>query len=164
MNLLLIRHAHATWEEREWPDDEQRPLTDLGRQQAAAVGEALGRAVPSVDHLLSTSLIRAKQTAELIAEVTSWPGLQIHEPDFTGDLDPGWARVLLESFRRFEGSTVAYVGHEPTLSWMVTLLLMGDCARPIVEMGRCSAALIRFPDKVAPGEGSLAWLLSPRLL
>ncbi len=168
MNLILIRHAHATWADRTWPDDNERPLTELGHRQAALVGAALKRAFSTVDHFLTSPLLRARETGEVIRREAGWPEPQIHDvgPGLERELVAGrttWAAGLVGELSSLGPQTVAYVGHEPTLSEMVSLLLTGS-EDPKVEMERAAAAFVRFEGPIAPGAGVLAWLVIPELV
>jgi probable phosphoglycerate mutase len=87
--LIVVRHGQSRGNvEGRFGGHGPTPLTDLGRRQAAAAGRHLAAAhAPSV--LVSSDLIRARQTAEAIAEAT---GLDpVHEPGFrersVGDWD-----------------------------------------------------------------------------
>jgi probable phosphoglycerate mutase len=63
--LLLIRHGQSTWNALgRWQGQEDPPLTDLGRRQAAEASAAIG----AVDAVFSSTLERARVTAEIIAE------------------------------------------------------------------------------------------------
>jgi len=164
MNLLLVRHAHATWNGRQWANDSERPLTDLGTKQAEALGQALGRVVGHVDVLMSTPLTRARQTADIIARATGWPSPQVHEPAFSGSDHSGWVKTLLGSFQGLDVPTLAYVGHEPTLSELITLLLGGPTQSLMVEMRPGGAASLSFEGPPIEGEGYLNWLVRPELV
>ncbi|MFN8050168.1 MAG: histidine phosphatase family protein [Acidimicrobiales bacterium] len=76
--LLLIRHGQSTWNASgRWQGQEDPPLTDVGRRQAAEASAAIG----AVDAIFSSTLERARVTAEIVAEqigvgpVVSLPGL-----------------------------------------------------------------------------------------
>jgi len=76
--LLLIRHGQSTWNAMgRWQGQEDPPLTDTGRRQAAEASAAIG----AVDAVFSSTLERARVTAEIIAEfigvgpVISLPGM-----------------------------------------------------------------------------------------
>lgn len=83
MRILLIRHgqSHANVNGRiQGPDD---PLTELGRDQARLLGPHLQESY-DIDHLVSSSLYRAHDTASIIAETTR------HEITF----DPRFAEIM----------------------------------------------------------------------
>ena len=76
--LLLIRHGQSTWNALgRWQGQEDPPLTDIGRHQAALAAESIG----AVDAVFSSTLERARITAEIISgsigvgPVISLPGL-----------------------------------------------------------------------------------------
>lgn len=62
MLIHLIRHAHAGSRKGWSGDDEHRPLSERGRAQAAAIGEALAGA--GIDRLWSSRFVRCVQTLE----------------------------------------------------------------------------------------------------
>ena len=74
MYLYLVRHAIAHGRDPEcWPDDSRRPLTPEGEEDFRGAARGLGRVVPEVDMLLSSSYERAWRTAEILAEQAGWP-------------------------------------------------------------------------------------------
>ncbi len=68
MRLYLMRHAEAgEADARRWPDDRQRPLSERGHREHALVAVALARMGVRFDRLLTSPLVRARQTAEITA-------------------------------------------------------------------------------------------------
>ena len=66
-----MRHAHAgEADSRRWPGDRLRPLSDKGRRKHAVVADALRRMGVRFDRLLSSPLVRARQTADITAAVS----------------------------------------------------------------------------------------------
>lgn len=72
MRLFLIRHARSTWNAARriqgWADP---PLDDVGREQAARLGDRLRRDPPNV--LYTSPLCRARQTAEIVGRTIGVP-------------------------------------------------------------------------------------------
>src|SRR4051794_27457808 len=66
MQLYLVRHAEAT----PGSPDELRPLSDEGREQARELGERLGAEGVSPDVVLTSPLLRARETGEALARAT----------------------------------------------------------------------------------------------
>lgn len=63
--LLLVRHGQSEWNAAgRWQGQADPALTDLGRQQAREASRSIGK----VDAIVSSPLIRARETAEIIAE------------------------------------------------------------------------------------------------
>ena len=75
-----MRHGEAgEADSRRWPDDRQRPLTDAGRREHARVAEALRRMGVRFDRLLSSPLVRARETAEITARAYGAPDPELTE-------------------------------------------------------------------------------------
>ena len=63
-----MRHAEAgEADPGRWPDDRQRPLTEAGRREHAIVAGALQRMGVRFERLLTSPLVRARETAEITA-------------------------------------------------------------------------------------------------
>ena len=143
MRVYLIRHSFAVDAGRALPD-EARYLSSLGRQIARAVARALKRDGHAFDAMLTSPLVRAVQTAELLAEgmdfllpIEALPALAPDRP----------ARLVAEELA-LRGEAVACVGHEPTIS-ALGALLMSRHTFPQLRPG--SVALIE--------DGAPRWLL-----
>ncbi|WP_407275994.1 SixA phosphatase family protein [Halothiobacillus sp. DCM-1] len=163
MDILLIRHAPA--EDRDafaltGAPDALRPLTARGieRMQHAARG-LMTLALP-IERLISSPLTRARQTAELLA-----PALEIRNIDLEPVLSPENPPVAvidwLRKQPRVEG--MALVGHEPNLGELFEILLH-DRSLGNTPFKKGGAALLRFSDGIAAGQGQLVWFLSPGIL
>jgi phosphohistidine phosphatase len=103
MRLYLVRHGEAASGE---PDHERR-LTAAGREQARRVGEQLADSDPRPDVVLHSPLVRARETAELIAAPL---GIQ-PEPD--DRLAPGATADGVRAAAAGRGEAVVVVGHQP---------------------------------------------------
>lgn len=107
MRLFLVRHAEAAPGE---PDD-LRPLTPAGVAAARALGERLAADAPAA--VLSSPLLRARQTAEQIARAA---GI---EPEPDERLAPGASADDLRAAATGRGDTIVAVGHQPDCSQIV---------------------------------------------
>ena len=103
MRIYLVRHAEAAPGE----PDESRRLTPQGRDQARAVGERLAAASPPPAAVLTSPLLRARETAELIAAPL---GLEA-EPDER--LRPGATAEDVRAALSARGDAVVVVAHQP---------------------------------------------------
>jgi phosphohistidine phosphatase len=166
MHLLIIRHAVA--EEREaWAatgePDERRPLTPDGRKKMRRAARGLRRVAPSISLLGASPLVRAAQTADIVAE--EYGDLQ---PVTVGALTPDRAPADFLSWLRDAApghDLVAVVGHEPHLSGLVSWLLTSHAKPALVELKKGAACLLRFDgDAPRKGHACLEWLLPPRQL
>jgi phosphohistidine phosphatase len=102
MRIYLVRHAEAAQGE----PDHERPLTQAGREQARGVGEQLATATPRPVAVLTSPLLRARQTAELIAAPLAL------EPEPDDRLAPGATAADVLAAVAGRGDTVV-VGHQP---------------------------------------------------
>jgi phosphohistidine phosphatase len=161
MQLLVIRHAIAlAREEFSGDDDALRPLTREGRQQMQRVAKGLRRIVGDVDVLGSSPLLRAMQTADIVAE--EFAGVDI---EMVKALEPESALPTFVTWLRKQGDAevVAVVGHEPHLGTLVTWLLAG-LDEPRVPLKKGGACLLDFSTLPRKGGATLRWALTPALL
>jgi phosphohistidine phosphatase len=163
MQLLVIRHGIA--EDRDafaatGEDDAQRPLTKRGEGKMKAVAAGLRHVVGTLDTLAASSLVRAQQTAEIVAE--SYGDMPVEtvkalSPDSEPRALLGWLR------QRGAADVVAIVGHEPHLGILVTWLMTGQVASR-VTLRKGGACLLDFSAHVASDAGTLQWALTPSQL
>ncbi len=162
MDLYIVRHAWAA--ERDaarWPNDDDRPLTEEGRQRFAKFVGRLAEAEFAPKLIASSPLVRCAQTAEIIRkQVSGEPPLVFRE-----ELRPGgqWERLLswtAEQARRYE--SIAWVGHAPDVTLLAAMLIGDGDAN--VRFAKGAAAAIRFDGPIEPGQGELRWLVSAKLL
>ena len=123
--MVVVRHAEAAPGE---PDD-LRPLTPAGREQARALGERL----PPPDAILTSPLLRARETAALIARAS---GVR---PEVDERLAPGATAAAVREAVEGRGETVLVVGHQPDCGQIATELGAGEQAFP--PAGHCVVEL-----------------------
>jgi phosphohistidine phosphatase len=138
----LVRHAQAVDETVE-RHDPHRHLTAHGREQATRLGEQLRRHACTPTHIWTSPLVRAVQTAELVARGLA-PGLTIEVFPALGPSAPLKAVIsALESLPT--DACVLVAGHEPWLSGLGGVLI----ARELIRLERAEA--VRISD------GKLQW-------
>ena len=154
MHLYIIRHADAVpLGEQGIRHDEERPLTPKGEAQAEALARALGRLGVHFDALLTSPLVRARQTAERLATES----VAAKE---CPSLAPGRKkRQVLERIRETKGDAVGIVGHNPDLSELVGWFV-GD-KNVGIELDKSGVACVAFDGKASKGGGVLVWMVSP---
>lgn len=107
--LLLMRHAKSSWADSGQPDHE-RPLNERGIRVAPQMGEFLKRQGVLPDLIVSSSAVRARQTAKALAEVLSTEVVIEEELYMTTHFE--WANIL----QRYEDQgTLLSIGHNPTI-------------------------------------------------
>jgi phosphohistidine phosphatase len=159
MKLLLVRHGKA--EDRSLftfsaKKDALRALTESGRRDMRKATKGLRKIAPDIDLVATSPLVRARQTAEIVADIFGAPA-PLEQSLLSPGSDPA---ALLDWLERQSADVVALVGHEPDLGQFACLLLSGKTASSLTfKKGAC--ALIEFVAKPIPGRGTLSWLLQP---
>jgi phosphohistidine phosphatase len=164
MLVLLVRHAKA--EARSLPGlgpengDARRPLTDAGRKRMRRAAKALQGQVPALDVIASSPLLRARETADILAARYDDMAVVDLMP-----LSPGGSeRELLDWLReQSQDTVVALVGHEPDLGLLASWMLTGKKSA-FAPLRKGAACLIRFDEAPTAGHGVLEWMLTPKLL
>lgn len=157
--LYLVRHAIAAERGSEWPDDTKRPLTERGMNRFKDAVKGLRRLDVAVDEIFTSPLVRARQTAEILAA-----GLDGKPPIKVLDaLSPGHtsASVMTHLARVAKRRRIALVGHEPELGELAAHLIGAGRALAFKKGGICRIDLGSLTSKRA---ASLTWFLPPNVL
>ncbi len=162
MRLILLRHALALEAGTHGVTrDADRPLAPKGERNAARAADALEALGLDLDLILSSPLLRARQTAEIVAKAMDKPKLL----ELTNTLAPGGSfQKLAELINRKEPprDAVLLVGHEPYLSDLVALLVFGE-ARAGVVMKKSGLCGLWIEGALKAGRcAQLEWLLTPK--
>lgn len=162
MKLLIVRHGpagdSAAWE-AEGRDDRLRPLTPQGKKQMRRAAAGLANLVQEVSVLATSPLVRAVQTAEIVADEYGCEIVPVealapgHDPEEV----VGWLREQQPDL------TLGLVGHEPHLSTLVGYLLTGKRAS-FINLKKGGACLLEMTPPLQVGRGAMAWLLTPSTL
>ena len=155
LEIYLLRHAHAG-DSSAWdgPDDE-RPLSPKGRRQAQNLGQFLADRAFVADAVLSSPKVRARQTAEIVADALG-VGLTLDDR-LAGAVDLDVLAAMLDGAG---GTSVVLVGHDPDFTDLA-MSLTGAAYLPMKK-----GALVRIDTAlpIQPGAGILRWLLPPDLV
>lgn len=160
-SLFLLRHGKSDWN-APYGGDHERPLKRRGQKASKRMGRLLTESGNAPDRILSSSAVRARSTAEAAHAAGSWRAAVEIVPELYGASAAG----ILELVRGLgpEVERVLVVGHEPTCS--ETVALFTDSRPPVyptAALARIDLVLASWSD-VAPGAGTLAWLIPPRAL
>ena len=159
LELYLIRHGLAAERGDEYPDDSKRPLTSQGIARLRREAKALDALGVTIAHIISSPLVRAKQTADALAE-----SLKSHPSVSTSDaLAPAGtpAAVIQEVARQARRGSLALVGHEPNIGELAGRLIG---ARTPIEFKKGAVCLIEFDAFPPKGAGQLRWFATPKML
>ncbi len=159
MDVILIRHGKAgNRDPNSWPDDDDRPLTAEGQAEHRAVTRAAKKMGIKFDFLVTSPLKRARETADIVANVYRWP----EEPQVAAELGHGYSvSAVVKLLAKFPPtSRVALVGHEPDFSELATALIGGKTGLGL-QLKKSGMAGIRFEGPAESGAGLLLYLLKP---
>lgn len=159
--LYLIRHGIAI-EREKYEQDEFRPLTDIGQQKTLQVAQRLSKMAIKFDVILTSPLVRARQTAEILQ------GVSLTEKII--ELNCLAPRGILEDFMTWwchssynqKTSSVALVGHQPNLCNWAETLIWGDFQDKLILKKAGIIGINLCFDKTLIGSGELFLLTSPK--
>jgi len=158
VDLYLIRHADAApLGEGGVTEDENRPLTKKGEEQAKRLASGFQAKGIRVGIVLTSPLLRARQTAERMLQ--EWPD---HAPELRicEELAPGGKRRKLSRFLGELGSDkVALVGHQPDLGEFAAWLIGSKKAQ--LDLAKAGVGYVSCEDKPGKQRGRLLWLVPP---
>ena len=156
MEIYLIRHGIAV-EATEYEDDRIRPLTEKGRSKTKQVAERLAQLEVKFDLLLTSPLVRAKQTTEILAPLAN----KVEESLY---LAP--EGKLSDWLKQFQPSqkiqTLALVGHQPDLGTWAEQMVWGKDGEKLI-LKKAGIIGIELPI-IELGQGNLFLLASPKWL
>ncbi len=155
--LVLIRHGKA--EDGFGKPDEERELTDEGRKECQQFFRALKSFLAPIDSIVSSPLVRAVQTADILAGF--YPKAKRKELE---QLSPWGEPVRLDDPLRemLQRGSCALVSHEPFLSHMIGYLLSGN-VRPLVEVKKGGVSVLEYLGPTVAGGFCLQTHISPKL-
>ena len=164
--LILLRHGLA--EPRGAMEDERRALTPAGQERTLRVCQRARQLGLKASTLISSPLVRARQTGEIALEVGLAPSLLCDEA-LAPEADP-WP-LLCDWWAQAQGSAdpakLLLVGHEPDLSLLACRLI--GAPPGVLALKKAGIAVLAWPPLAAPfadatHPAQLRLLLSPKAL
>ncbi len=157
MDLYFLRHGDALGA-GEWKgDDGARPLSQADAARIAREGETLAGLSLGISLILSSPLVRALRTAEIVAAALGLRGAFRADKRLSPGFDHGGLAEILADHADIPA--LMLVGHEPDFSRTIGACTGGGQ----VECRKGSLARLSISD-VRRARGSLVWLLPPEVL
>jgi phosphohistidine phosphatase len=158
LELYLIRHGIAAERGPQYPDDTKRPLTAEGISAMKKVVRGLDELGVGFDLILTSPLVRTRQTADIVAGSRGKPRVQN-----SNALTPSGtsAAVIEELAKHKHKRRVALVGHEPNIGELAARLIGAASPLPFKKGAVCRIDLESLPPG---GVGELRWFMPPRVL
>jgi len=158
--LILFRHGKSDWD-ADTGIDHDRPVNERGVRAAKTMGRFLKLSGQKPQSVVTSSAVRARTTVELAMEAGKW-GSSFRVTRALYEATPS---AVLEEVRSEPDATdtLLLAGHEPTTSELLGLLVGGARVHfPTACMARVDFGASSWKE-VAPGKGTLVWLVPPKL-
>lgn len=151
MRVYLVQHAEAMSEEQ----DPERPLTDLGRQQAEATATVAARMEVEVEQIRHSGKTRAMETAEIMGEALK-PREGVAEASGLGPVDD--VKPVAEELDA-ASQPVMLVGHLPFMERIAGYLLTGDAEQPVIDFTNAGIVCLAKQDD----RWQATWIVTPEI-
>jgi phosphohistidine phosphatase len=161
MNIYLLRHGLAVEPgTADYGRDSERWLTPKGERKLWKSTQAMAGLDLTFDLILSSPLVRARQTADIVAEAFG----ARKKIELCDALSPGGrARQVVQRINHAqpEPENVLLVGHEPDLGHLVSLLVFGQPGGAVLmkKGGLCKLSVVALKHGRC---ATLEWLLTPK--
>jgi len=162
MDLYFIRHAIAQdLGNKNDFSDEKRALTGDGRSRMRDIAKGLARLGLDVDLLLTSPLVRAVETASIVAEALELKNSEVKQ---TRNLAPSAdAHALFAELKSYGASSIGLVGHQPDLGDLVSMIVGGSGGLSI-DLRKGGVCYVEVTETIPAFRGDLVWLLTPKQL
>ena len=160
MFIYILRHGIAVQRgTASFPDDD-RPLTDDGKEKMRKGAKGIAAVIGKVDLILTSPLIRAHDTAKIAADALGAD----HKVEVCRELLPGSsAKKLMLYLAKYKNlEDVMLVGHEPDLGFLASALLGSE--HSIIEFKKGALCCIEVSGMPPRSSGTLRWHLQPKQL
>lgn len=157
-SIIIFRHGKSDWDAI-YNKDHDRPLSKRGINASKIMGIFLKDKDQIPDIVISSSALRAKDTAELAIKAGNWnSSFYIDERIYGRSSD-----FLLELAKLIDDrhKSICFVGHEPTCSSFISLSTFHSARFKTASMAKINF----FSDSwsgIEFGRGTLEWLISPK--
>ena len=157
MKLYFLRHGIAV-DREEWKgNDFDRPLTDEGRERMAREAKTIAKLDLGLDVIITSPLLRARETAKIVAERLKMEDELIEDERLGPDFDATRLSAILQE--REIADAIMLVGHDPSMTEMVGQLAGG--ARIDLKKGGLACVDVRDSASL---NGQLVCLVTPKIL
>ncbi len=156
--LLILRHAKSSWKDADLPDHD-RPLKKRGQRAATQMGRQLAEKALTPQLILSSTALRAHETAELFAAACGYTGEIVLRADFYAAAPPAYLAALRELDDAYQ--RVMVVGHNPGLESLIAVLTGQTELLPTAALAHVELPIEAWKGLHDASEGTLVDLWIP---
>jgi len=161
MKLYFLRHGEAASANGiTIKSDAERPLTKEGIEILKIQGKAFEKLNIQPDIIWTSPLVRARQTAEVVAKQLDLEDRIVETPKLACGAGLDSIREIVDTKPHVQSAM--FVGHEPDFSTIIGKLIARSGAT--VEMKKGGIALVETEFPILAGAGVLMWLLTPKVI
>jgi len=157
MRCYFLRHGIAVEPESWSGSDADRPLTREGRERMEREAKAIDELDLGIDCIVTSPLLRAKQTAEIVAARLGLRAKLVEDSRLADGFN--WERLGETLSSHPDSESMVLVGHEPSMSATIGRAL-GNAS---IELKKAALAGVEFADRELP-TGTLLCLIPPKVL
>ena len=157
--LFLLRHARAGWA-MPGETDISRSLDENGKSDAEKIGNLAAANFDLPAQVLCSTALRCRQTLDIfLACHNLTPETRYSSRLFTGHVDDYLDEIMTYS----NSSGLLLVGHNPSIEYLLTVLLGEETAKAAIPNGYPPAglAVIDISRELQLRSGQLAAMLQP---
>lgn len=159
MKACLFRHGPAVERGTPGVEEDERPLTSEGRKRTRRAARGIAKLELGIDLIVSSPLPRALETATILADVLGLP-----EPEIDERLhDERGGKDVVEVLKSLDAACPVLVGHEPSLSQALSLLVAGAAGSEFA-VRKAGFAVLELVQAGAKPRARLVQLLAPSVL
>ena len=159
-DLYIVRHGIAVDPGTPGITDDERPLTPKGEKRMRQIACGLRTLALKLDRIVTSPLARARATAEIVARELNLS----HLLEVSSVLQTGTSSATVRRWlRERPEERLMIVGHNPTLSDLVGLLVLGSEHPVLCDLKKGGIAAL---TRSSPGADSyeIEWIATPRIL
>ena len=157
--LFLMRHAKSSWKDDSLTDHE-RPLKKRGKKDLKLIAKVMKKNDLKPDLIITSSAVRAKETAELLAEALGYKGKLIVSDDLYMGEPVNYVEILTDIKEKY--NSVLIVGHNPGLEAYLQIIDGEIEALPTAGLGYLMLAVDEWEDITMETMGDLVGFWKPK--
>ena len=157
--IILMRHGKSSWKDSSL-EDHERPLKKRGRRDTALMSSLIQKHKLVPDLILSSTAVRARQTAEIVVEELKFEG-KLH---FLDELYMAEPSVIIKTLKDLKDKheRVLVIGHNPGMEGVMQILDGKVDSLPTAAVACLELDIKSWQDVKADGEAKLVKLWLPR--